>query len=123
MVKGEQLAADLIGVAVEDDDVNRHIVLHEELTDGIHRHAESLVFGIAINTGGDQRECHSFALVFLCQRKARPIAGNEFFFFSVLTAIPDGANGMYHVFAGQAVCFRDFGIAGLAAAQSSALSQ
>ena len=35
----EQLAADLIGGAVEDDDVDRHIVFHEELADGVHRHA------------------------------------------------------------------------------------
>ena len=120
---GEQLSADLVGGTVENDDVNRHVVFHEELTDGVHSHTERLVFGIAVDAGRNQREGHGFTLVRLRQRKARPITGNELFFFSVLAPIPDGANGMDHILARQLVCSRDPGITGLAAAQRSALGQ
>ena len=119
----EQLAADLIGGAVEDDDVDRHIVFHEELANSVHRHAQRLVLGISVDSGRDQRERNSSALVGLRQRKARPIAGNELFLFSVLTAVPYRADCMYHILAWQAVRPGDLGVTGLAAAQSSALSQ
>ena len=66
----EQLVADLVRCAVENDNVHRHVVLCEEFTDGVHRHAERLILGIAENTGGDQRKGDRFAAVLLRQRKA-----------------------------------------------------
>ena len=67
---GEQFAADFVAGAVENDDVDRHVVFHEKRTDGIHRHTKRLILGIAEDPGGDQREGHRFASVFLCQSKA-----------------------------------------------------
>ena len=119
----KQLTADLIGGSVEDDDVDRHVVFHEELTDGVHRHAQCLVLGIAEDARGNQREGYGFALVRLRQRKARPIAGNELLTLTELTAVPYRADGMYYILAGQAVRLGDFGVTGLAAAQRPALSQ
>lgn len=95
----EQLAADLIGGSVEDDDVDRHVVFHQELTDGVHRHAESLVLRITEDTGGNQRERHRFTLVRLRQRKARPITGNQLFPLAVFATIPNGTDRMYHILA------------------------
>ena len=59
----------------------------------------------------------------LGQRKARLIAGDELFPFTVAAAVPHGADGVDHIPAGQAVGLGDLGIAGLAAAQRPALGQ
>ena len=117
----EQLVADLVRCAVENDNVHRHVVLCEEFTDGVHRHAERLILWIAKNAGGDQRKCHRLTAVLLRQRKAGAIAGGELFPLTVLTAVPHGAHGVDHIFARQAVRAGDLGLASPAAAQRPAL--
>ena len=62
---GKQLAADLVCLAVENDEVNRHVVVQQERTNGVHRHAQRLILGVAENAGGNQREGHRFAMVLL----------------------------------------------------------
>ena len=52
---GKQLAADLVCLAVENDEVDRHVVVQQELADGVHRHAERLILGVAENAGRNQR--------------------------------------------------------------------
>ena len=59
----------------------------------------------------------------LRQRKARPVAGDELFPLAVRAAVPHGTDGVDHIFAGQTIRPRDFGVAGLAAAQRPALVQ
>lgn len=44
---GKQLAADLIGFAVKNDDVHRHFVFEKETANGVNRHFESLILRIA----------------------------------------------------------------------------
>ena len=99
----EQFTADLIGFPVKNDDIYRHIVLQQKFPDGVHRHAKRLIFWITVNAGGEQRERRRLAMVFLCQRKACPVAGNELFPFSIAAAAPHRTDGMNHILAGQAV--------------------
>jgi len=117
----EQLVADLVRRTVENDDVHRHVVFSQKFADGVHRHPERLILGIAKNAGGDQRKCHRLTAVLLRQRKAGAIAGGELFPLAVLTAVPHGANGVDDVAARQAVRAGDLGLAGPAAAQRPAL--
>ena len=71
---GKQLAADLIGFAVEDDDVHRHFVFEKEAADGINRNLESLILRIAENARGNQRERNRLTSVFLRQHERSLIA-------------------------------------------------
>ena len=120
---GEQFAADLIGLTIKNDEVDRHVVVQQELADGVHRHAQRLILGIAEDTGGDQRESHRLAVVRLGQRKARSITGDKLLPLAAAAAVPHGADGVDHIPAGQAIGLGDLGIAGLAAAQRPALGQ
>ena len=117
----EQLVADLVRRAVENDDVHRHVVFCEEFADGVHRHPERLILGVAEDAGGDQRKGNRLTAVLLRQRKAGVIAGGELFPLAVLTAVPHRADGVDDVAARQAVRARDLGLAGPAAAQRPAL--
>ena len=119
----EQFVADLVRRAVENDEVDRHVVVQQELADGVHRHAQRLILGIAEDTGGDQRESHRLAVVRLGQRKARSITGDKLLPLAAAAAVPHGADGVDHIPAGQAIGLGDLGIAGLAAAQRPALGQ
>jgi hypothetical protein len=119
----EQLVADLVRRAAENDEIHRHVVFSQKFADAVHRHPERLILGIAENAGGDQRKCHRLAAMLLRQRKARPVAGGELFPLAVLTAVPHGADGVDHIFARQAVCAGDLGLASPAAAQRPALSE
>ena len=119
----EQLIADLVRRAVENDDVRRHVVLCEEFADGVHRHPERLILGIAENTGGDQRKGNRLTAVLLRQHKAGAIAGGELFPLAALTAVPNRAHGVDDVAARQAVRAGDLGLASPAVAQSPALCQ
>ena len=67
-------AADLIGFAVENDDVHRHFVFKKETADGVNRHFESLILRIAKDAGGNQRERNRLAAVFFRQHERSPIA-------------------------------------------------
>ena len=71
---GKQLAADLIGFAVENNDVHRHFVFKKETADGVNRNLESLILWIAENAGGNQRERNRLATVFLRQHERSLIA-------------------------------------------------
>ena len=120
-VVGKQLAADLIRRAAKDHNIDRHVVVQQELANSVHRHAQRLILGVAEDAGGDQRKCHRLTAVLLRQRKARPVAGGELFPLAVLTAVPHRAHGVDHIFARQAVRARDLGLAGPAAAERPAL--
>lgn len=119
----EQPAADLVGTAVENDEIDRHVVLQQKRADGVHRRAQRLLLRVPVNAGGDQRERHRLAMVLPCQRKARPVAGNELLLFAVIAALPHRADGVNDIFAGQAVSPRELGLAGPAPAESPAFSQ
>ena len=68
----EQFAADLIGPAVKNDEIDRHVMLQQKGPDGIHCHAESLILRIAEVAGRNERERHGLAAVLLRQQEARP---------------------------------------------------
>ena len=120
---GKQLAADLIRRAAKDHDIDRHVIVQQKLTDSVHRHAQRLILRVSEDAGGDQRKGDRFAAVLLRQRKAGAIAGGELFPLAALTAVPDRADGVDHILAGQPVSLGDLGIAGLAAAERPALGQ
>ena len=71
---GKQLATDLIGFAVEDDDVHRHFVFEKEAADSVNRNLEGLILWIAENAGGNQRERNRLTAVFLRQHERSLIA-------------------------------------------------
>ncbi len=50
----KQLAADLIGFTVKNDNVYCHFVFKKETADGVNCNLESLILWIAKNAGGDQ---------------------------------------------------------------------
>ena len=47
---GEQLLADLICLAVEDDDVDGHVIFQKEVADRVYGYLQCLVFRIAVDT-------------------------------------------------------------------------
>ena len=59
---GKQLAADLIGLAVENDQIDRHIVVQQKFPNGVHRHPKRLIFWIAVDAGGNQRKSHQMCI-------------------------------------------------------------
>ena len=120
---GEQLPADLIGRPVEDDKIDRHIIFHQELADGVHCHPQRLIPGIAVNPGGNQRERDGFAAMLLCQRKACPITGGQLFPLSLFPVLPHRAHRMNYILAGQTIGFCNLGLTGSAPAKGSAFCQ
>ena len=46
----EQLLADLICLAVEDDNVDGHVIFQKEVADRVNSDLERLVFRIAVDT-------------------------------------------------------------------------
>ena len=105
---GKQLAADLIGFAVKNDDVHRHFIFEKETANGVNRHFESLILRIAENAGGNQRERSRFAAVFLRQHERCPITGDQQFALTMPSVIPARTDSMNDIFAGQLVALRDF---------------
>ena len=46
----QQLLADLICLAVEDDDVDGHVIFQKEVADRVYGYLQCLVFRIAVDT-------------------------------------------------------------------------
>ena len=65
----KQLAADLIRLAIEDDDVNHHIIFKQKTADRVDSYFERLILWIAEDSRGDQRECDRLATMLLCERE------------------------------------------------------
>ena len=65
----KQLAADLIRLAIEDDDVNHHIIFKQKTADRVDSYFEHLILWIAKDPRGDQRECDRLATMLLCERE------------------------------------------------------
>ena len=115
-----ETAADLKGVLREHDDVDRHVVIKQELCDGVHRHLERLRFGIAVDAGGNQGKGNTLAVVFVRKLQRVPVAGGQQLTLAVMTVLPDGACCMDDVSARQAVPAGDFRLTGLASVQRPA---
>ena len=73
----KQLAADLIRLAVKDDEVDGHIVRKQEIADGIDRRPERQILRKSVDTGGDERKRDRRTAVLQRERKRRPVAGSE----------------------------------------------
>ena len=52
----KQLSANLICLSVKNNDIDHHLVFQQKFADGIDCNLQSLVFWIAVNTGGNQRK-------------------------------------------------------------------
>ena len=48
---GKEPGAKFIGVPVEDDQIDHHIVLQQKTADGVHRHAQGLILWIPVDAG------------------------------------------------------------------------
>jgi len=113
----KQLAADLIGFTVKNDNVYCHFVFKKETADGVNCNLESLILRIAENAGGDQGECNRFAAVFLRQHERSLIAGDQQFTFTMLSIVPARTDSVDNIFAGQLVALCDFCVPGFAAVE------
>ena len=98
----EQLSTGLHGVMAVHDDIGSHVCLEHGLAQHIHRHPQSLVLGVAVHPGGDQRERHRLAAVFLSQRQRRAVTGGQHLFFSVMAVLVYGPHRVDDVLTGQA---------------------
>ena len=116
-----QFSADLICPLIKNNDVDHHLIFQQECTDGIDCNLQSLVFRIAVNAGGNQRKGHRLTAIFFCQVQRCPITGFQKFLFPMLAIPPTRTDCMDHIFAGQSVSLCNFGAAGLAAMQRTAL--
>lgn len=119
----EQFAADLIGPAVKNDEIDRHVMLQQEGPDGVYRHAEGLILRIAEDAGRNERERHGLAALLLCQPKTIPVAGDELLPLAMPAAAPDRADGVDDVPAGQPIGPRELCLPSPAAAKPAALRQ
>ena len=96
----KKFSANLICLPVKDNDVDHHLIFQQERTDGIDCNLQSLVFRIAVNTGGNQRKGHRLTTIFFCQVQRCPIAGFQKLLFPMLAIPPARADCMDHIFAG-----------------------
>src|SRR5699024_9361052 len=103
----EQLLADLICLLIEDDDIDGHVVLQQELADRIHGNSQRLVFRIAVDTGRYERKSNRLTFLVLSQRERSAIAGNELVTLSTLAAEPARTHGMKNKLARQFSCASD----------------
>ena len=119
----EQLAADLIRLAVKDDEVDGHIVRKQEIADGVDRRPERQILRKSVNTGGDERKRDRLTRVLQRERKRRPVAGGELLTLSVRAAAPLRADRVDDVPARQRIALRELRVPGRAAAKRFALRQ
>ena len=56
-------------LAIEDDDVNHHIIFKQKTADRVDSYFERLILWIAEDSRGDQRECDRLATMLLCERE------------------------------------------------------
>lgn len=54
LVKSKRFSTNLICLPVKDNDVDHHLIFHQECTDGIDCNLQCLVFKIAVNAGGSK---------------------------------------------------------------------
>ena len=95
------LPANLSCLSVKNNDVDHHLIFHQERTDGIDCNLQSLVFRIAVNAGGNQRKGHRLTAIFFCQVQRCPITGFQKLLFPMLAIPPTWTDCMDHIFAGR----------------------
>ena len=122
---GIQAAARQEAGLVKQHEQHEHVLLGliQKLADGVHRDAEGLILGIAVGSGGDQREGEAFEAVLRGQAQAVGVAGRQQLTLPCQAAVPDGAHGVDDIAAGQAIAAGQLGLARLAAAQRAAFGQ
>ena len=120
---GKELAADGVGGPVKDDQIHRHVVGEQEFPDGVHRHLQRLVLGVAVHPGGDQWERHRFAPIGQGQLQRGAVGGDQQFPLSVAAAPPDGAYGMDDELRRQTGARSDLGLSWCADVQGASLGQ
>ena len=113
---GKEFFADVEGRPVEDDEINRHVMVEQEVPDSVHCRLEGLVLGIAVGAGGDEREGHGAAAVLQRQPEGGAICGAEQLPLSKAASPPDRADGVDDVLCGQAPAPRYAGLPRRAAA-------
>ena len=116
----KQLSANLICLSVKNNDIDHHLVFQQKFTDGIDCNLQSLVFWIAVNTGGNQRKGYRLTAIFFRQIQRCPITGFQKLPLPMPAIPPARTDCMDHIFAGQTVSFCDFCTAGFAAMQRTA---
>ena len=119
----KQLAADLIRLAVKDNEVDGHIVRKQEITDGVDRRPERQILRKSVDTGGDERKRDRRTAVLQRERKRRPVAGGEQLSLSVRAAAPARPDRVDNIPARQRIALRELRVPGRAAAERFAFRQ
>lgn len=79
--------------------------------------------GIAVDAGTNAWEGDGAQVMGLCEIEGRFVAGGEEFRFAMGAAVPDGADGVDDLLAGEVVGIGNFTLSGLAAPESAAFSE
>ena len=116
----KQLSANLICLSVKNNDIDHHLVFQQKFADGIDCNLQSLVFWIAVNTGGNQRKGYRLTAIFFRQIQRCPITGFQKLLLPMPAIPPARTDCMDHIFAGQTVSLCNFCTAGFAAMQRTA---
>lgn len=119
----KQLAADLIRLAVKNDEVDGHIVRKQEIADSVDRRPERQILRKSVDTGGDERKRDRRTAVLQRERKRRPVAGSEQLSLSVRAAAPARPDRVDDVPARQRIALRELRVPSRAAAERFALCQ
>ena len=119
----KQLAADLIRLAVKNDEVDGHIVRKQEIADSVDRRPERQILRKSVDTGGDERKRDRRTAVLQRERKRRPVAGSEQLSLSVRAAAPARPDRVDDVPARQSIALRELRVPSRAAAERFALCQ
>ena len=120
---GKERFADLIGRPVKDNKIDQHLIFQQEGPNGLDRHAERLILGIAVNAGGYERKRDGTAMPPSGKRKRRAVAGSKDILFAVPSVHPMRPDGVNDVFTGQPVSPRELCISRRTSAKRRALPQ
>ena len=106
----------------DGDDLNSVALLQESvhLSKG---NAAGPIHGKTINSGADGREGDALYAVLFCQGKRVPVAASQLIVLTVISAPPDGPDGMNDPSCRKPVAFGDASLARLAATDASAFFQ
>ena len=117
----KQLLTEGIGLLIEHADIDRQLVVEQELGDGLDGEFQHLILGVAIDARADQRKRHRLAVVFYGQFEGFQIAGAQDDALASKTPAPHGAGGVDDVLAGEVIPARDLGLAETEGREAGAL--
>ena len=81
----KQFSANLICLLIKDNDVDHHLIFHQEHANGIDCNPQCLIFWIAVDAGRNQRKGHRLTAIFFCQVQRCLITGFQKLLFPMFS--------------------------------------